>query len=84
MTASASAAPVASSTAALLSALHDALISERRLLEELIAQMRRTLHAPINEGESRQAHTEKLLPQPQVVFAFGLRMTNCEPVRLSR
>jgi hypothetical protein len=28
--------------------------------------------------------TEKLLPQPQVVFALGLRMTNCAPCRLSR
>ena len=25
----------------------------------------------------------KLLPQPQVVFAFGLRITNWAPVRLS-
>lgn len=27
---------------------------------------------------------EKLLPQPQVVLAFGLRITNCAPCRLSR
>ena len=26
------------------------------------------------------AQTLKLLPQPQVVFAFGLRITNCAPV----
>ena len=30
------------------------------------------------------AHTVKLLPQPQVDLAFGLRMTNCAPCRLSR
>ncbi len=29
------------------------------------------------------SHMLKLLPQPQVVFAFGLRITNCAPVRLS-
>lgn len=28
-------------------------------------------------------YTEKDEPQPQVVSAFGLRMTNCEPCRLS-
>lgn len=27
--------------------------------------------------------TLKLLPHPQVVLAFGLRITNCAPVRLS-
>ena len=26
------------------------------------------------------AQTVKLLPQPQVVLAFGLRITNCAPV----
>ncbi len=31
----------------------------------------------------RPAYMLKLLPQPQVVFAFGLRITNCAPVRLS-
>jgi hypothetical protein len=25
----------------------------------------------------------KLLPQPQVLFAFGLRIVNCAPCRLS-
>ena len=39
--------------------------------------------AGVAEGE--QVHqAEKLLPQPQVVLAFGLRMTNCAPCRLSR
>jgi hypothetical protein len=33
---------------------------------------------------SRGAQAEKLLPQPQVVLALGLRMTNCAPCRLSR
>ena len=34
---------------------------------------------------TRQAggHMLKLLPQPQVVLALGLRMTNCAPCRLS-
>ena len=31
----------------------------------------------------RPAYMLKLLPQPQVVFAFGLRITNWAPVRLS-
>ena len=32
----------------------------------------------------RVAHTVKLLPHPQVLLAFGLRITNCAPCRLSR
>lgn len=31
----------------------------------------------------RPAYMLKLLPQPQVVLAFGLRITNWAPVRLS-
>ena len=40
----------------------------------------------LDEGERRSAprsHAVKLLPQPQVDFAFGLRMVNCAPCRLS-
>ena len=32
---------------------------------------------------SLQNYALKLLPQPQVVFAFGLRITNCAPCKLS-
>ena len=37
--------------------------------------------APIGEGQKNQAENE--LPQPQVVFALGLRITNWAPCRLS-
>ena len=39
----------------------------------------------IDEGEraAALAHTVKDDPQPQVVLAFGLRITNCAPCRLS-
>jgi hypothetical protein len=30
------------------------------------------VEAAVDESEAREAHTEKLLPQPQVVLAFGL------------
>jgi len=32
---------------------------------------------------ARAAHTVNEEPQPQVVLAFGLRITNCAPCRLS-
>ena len=35
------------------------------------------------ERGRRRAHTANEEPQPQVVFAFGLRITNCAPCRLS-
>ena len=48
------------------------------------AEVGGAVEAAVDEGEPDEAHTEKLLPQPQVVLAFGLRMTNCAPCRLSR
>lgn len=39
-------------------------------------------HAAHTENE--EPHTENEEPQPQVVAAFGLRMTNCAPERSSR
>jgi len=42
---------------------------------------------PIGDGMSFNAacfpYAENELPQPQVVFAFGLRIENCAPCRLS-
>jgi hypothetical protein len=43
------------------------------------------VQALMPESKGRQhRHTEKLLPQPQVDLALGLRITNCEPCKLSR
>ena len=39
----------------------------------------RTCHGTRQAG----VHMLKLLPQPQVVLALGLRITNCAPCRLS-
>jgi hypothetical protein len=49
---------------------------EAGMLERVL--LRRRGHA------RRCGQTEKLLPQPQVDFAFGLRITNCAPCRFSR
>ncbi len=54
-----------------------------------VAQSRRrhrSRRRPLNEGDAplRSFQVEKDEPQPQVVVAFGLRMTNCAPSRSSR
>ena len=54
---------------------------ERGLVD---AKMIGAVEAAMPECVKPLGHAEKLLPQPQVVFAFGLRITNCEPCRLSR
>ena len=50
----------------------------------IVAEMVGAIERAVDEGEGRRGvQTVKLLPQPQVVFALGLRMTNCAPCRLS-
>ena len=56
-----------------------------RQRSRVIAQMVGAVQRAIDERERRcgphppAAHTVKLLPQPQVVLALGLRITNCAP-----
>ncbi len=51
----------------------------------VVAVFGRAIEAGGSEGEARPVaarcgiHIENDDPQPQVVFAFGLRMTNCAP-----
>ena len=50
----------------------------------VVAQVVGAIQRAVDERERRRVrHTVKLLPQPHVVFALGLRMTNCAPCRLS-
>ena len=49
----------------------------------VVPQCIRPVQGAVDEGERRGGHTVNDEPQPQVVFAFGLRITNCAPCRLS-
>ena len=53
-------------------------LEKARIDDTRIAELERA----IDEGKGRRAvaHTVNDEPQPQVVFAFGLRITNCAPV----
>ena len=59
---------------------------ERVQCRGVLAQVFGAIEPGMLEGVTPRgaAHTEKLLPQPQVLLAFGLRITNCAPCRLSR
>ena len=49
----------------------------------VVAQVVGAIERAVDEGERCRGHTVNDEPQPQVVFAFGLRITNCAPCRLS-
>ena len=48
----------------------------------VVAQVVGAIQRAVDEGEGRvaPAHIVNDEPQPQVVFAFGLRITNCAPL----
>jgi len=47
----------------------------------VIPQVVGTIQCTIDKGKRSHAYTVKLLPQPQVVLALGLRITNCAPAK---
>ena len=49
----------------------------------VVAQRVGPVEGAIHEREWRSVQTVNDEPQPQVDFAFGLRITNCAPCRLS-
>ena len=61
----------------------DACIRPQRVQRGGIrAQVVGAIERAINEGERSRAHAHTVNdePQPQVVFAFGLRITKCAPI----
>ena len=48
---------------------------------ESTGQVVGAIQCTIDKGKRSHAYTVKLLPQPQVVLALGLRITNCAPAR---
>lgn len=56
---------------------------KRGMNQKKAVQHRRTAFFLVATTAVRANYAEKEEPQPQVEFAFGLRMTNCEPSRPS-